>query len=280
MQDGFVLFSLVCLIVVVSYRGFYNEAFREKFIFDPFYIFSQKQYFRLISSSFLHADWMHLIFNVFSLYALGQGLEVEYGPFTILTIYFSSVMGGSLFSLFMHRNHDYTALGASGGCFGVLFANLLHNPHSSIYMLFFPMAVPIWIFCIVVLIMTVIAIRKNMDYIGHDAHFGGAFTGLVVMGFLHPDLAMESLDIFILCTAIFLMFFYYCWVNPLFLPLRHFFNLNNLRKKKQQKAVDKISVERKELDELLFKISLEGEDSLSKRQKTRLNMLREKYKHL
>ena len=88
-------------------------------MFKPREILAGKQYERLLTSGFIHGDWLHLAFNAYSLLAFGQNIEAIYGFKTLLLVYFSSILGGSLLSLFIHRRHDYRALGASGGVGGI-----------------------------------------------------------------------------------------------------------------------------------------------------------------
>src|SRR5256886_3561690 len=116
-----ITFLLIVVTCVFSYQGFKSFTFERKYIFSPEAILAGKQYHRLVSSAFLHADWRHLIFNMVSLYLFGSGLELFLGKAQFLLVYFGSIVGGDLLSLYVHRHHVYYAYGASGGVSGVIF---------------------------------------------------------------------------------------------------------------------------------------------------------------
>lgn len=114
-----------------SYRGFVNPSFLRRYLFSTRAILDNKQYDRILSSGALHADWMHLLFNMFSLYSFGSAVELLFGPFTFLAIYLAAILGGGVLALLLHRNEDYHALGASGGVCGVIFACIFLLPGTS-----------------------------------------------------------------------------------------------------------------------------------------------------
>src|SRR4051812_24803295 len=133
MHDSPVLtFVLIAVTCVFSYQGFKSWQFTQKYIFHPEAILAGKEYHRVLTSAFLHADWRHLIFNMVSLYLFGSRLESYLGKASFLLIYFGSIVGGSLLSLYVHRHHEYSAYGASGGVAGVIFATILLHPGGSI----------------------------------------------------------------------------------------------------------------------------------------------------
>src|SRR6184192_961607 len=110
-----ITFLLIVVTCVFSYQGFKSFTFERKYIFNPEAILAGKEYHRLVTSAFLHANWQHLIFNMMSLYFFGAGLEAHLGKPQFLLVYFGSIIGGDLLSLFVHRHHDYRSYGASGG---------------------------------------------------------------------------------------------------------------------------------------------------------------------
>src|SRR6185295_16048982 len=119
----------------------------------------------------------HLVMNMISLYLFGGMMESFLGPGKFLLIYFASIVGGSLLSLWLHRNHDYRALGASGGVCGMIFSFIALFPGGTILAhFFFPM--PAWVYGILFLIGSFVRMRRHADNIGHDAHIGGAVIGL------------------------------------------------------------------------------------------------------
>ena len=118
---------VLAMTMIVSVMAFRDRALLDRLMFVPREILAGKQYERLLTSGFIHGDWRHLAFNAITLLAFGRNIEANYGIKTLLLVYFSSILGGSLLSLFIHRHHDYRALGASGGVCGVLFVVFRHD---------------------------------------------------------------------------------------------------------------------------------------------------------
>jgi membrane associated rhomboid family serine protease len=156
MQESlpWVTIGIIAITGVFSVIGFKDQAFVERFIFCPEYILRDKQGYRLVTSAFLHADWQHLIFNMYSFYAFAHRIELRIGIIPLLAIYFASIIGGSLVSLFLHRHHIYRAYGASGGVCGIIYAYIFLFPGSGIYILPFPAAIPAWIYAVAYLLLS------------------------------------------------------------------------------------------------------------------------------
>ncbi len=123
------IIGLTCL---VSWLGFKSRAVEEKYIFEPEAILAWKEYYRLLTSGFLHAGWWHLLVNMLSLYLLGRYVEISFGAGHFLMMYFGAIVGGNVLSLYVHRHHEYRAYGASGGVCGIIFAYILLFPGASI----------------------------------------------------------------------------------------------------------------------------------------------------
>ena len=171
----------------------------------------------------MHAGWAHLLINIYALYIFGGGIEWSLGPGKFLQIYFGSVIGGDLLSLYIHRHHDYKAYGASGGVCGLMFASILAHPDGRMSILFpLPYAVPSWLFAIIFLIGSFYAMKAGRDNIGHDAHIGGALIGMFIAAGLEPRLVQQHWAVFASLTAVGALLFAYLLINPLFLPLSNF----------------------------------------------------------
>ena len=131
--------------------------------------------------------------NVYSL----EILEWSLGRTDFLLIYFGSVIGGNLLSLYVHRHHDYLSYGASGGVCGIIFAYLLLFPGVGI-MVYLALPIPGWLYAIGFLVGSFVAMKRAKDNIGHDAHLGGAIVGLLIAAALHPKAALDNWKIFLL----------------------------------------------------------------------------------
>ena len=189
-MGGIGIASLLIIIanLVVSYQGFNNRMFFEDYKFNVDKILIRKEYLRLVSSGFLHANWMHFIFNMVSLFLFSALLENEIGPFFFLVIYFISLIGGNLFALYIHRNHgDYSAIGASGAVSGIIFASIALYPGLSIGFIILPFSIPSWIYGILFVAYSIYGMKTKRDNIGHEAHLGGAIIGLVTALLIQPS---------------------------------------------------------------------------------------------
>jgi len=180
------LATVLILIATLTFslQGFRRESFMHAMLFDPRHILAGKEWYRLVSSGLVHLDWMHLIMNLVTLVIFGQLLETLEGSVFLCLVYSSAVLGGNLLALIVHRQHEYQALGASGGVCGLIFACLHICPGIWISESFIPL--PGWLYAILFIFGSYYSLRRQADNIGHDAHLGGALFGLTVAVLLRP----------------------------------------------------------------------------------------------
>jgi len=179
---------IILITAVTSFIAFNNHRFFERGKFNVGAILQEKQFDRLIISGFLHADLLHLFFNMFTLYFFSDIIIYYLGKVDYLIIYIGAILAGNLVSLWMYRrNYYYSAIGASGGVSGILFASIALNPFSQI--IIFPIPIPIqgWIFGILYLAFSVYGMKSQLGNIGHAAHLGGAAFGLILTIILTPS---------------------------------------------------------------------------------------------
>lgn len=186
-----VVLIIMAVTCIFSYVGFNNTGLFEKYKFNVGAIAGRKEYIRLISSAFLHADFMHLFFNMLSLYFF-QGVVIHFfGEIGFLIVYFGSMILGNLFSLQIYKKQPwYSAIGASGAVSGIIFASIAMAPNEiSVNFL------PGWLFGTLYFGYSVYMMLnpKQWDNLGHAAHLGGAFFGLVYSIVMHPQLAMSNM---------------------------------------------------------------------------------------
>src|SRR6478735_11542052 len=103
--------SIISLILILgigitSYIGFNDVSFFEKNVFEVEKVLLYKQYRRLVTSSFIHTGWLHLIFNLLALYFFSDALAGLLNGFQYLLIFFSSLIGGHVLALYIHRFHS------------------------------------------------------------------------------------------------------------------------------------------------------------------------------
>jgi membrane associated rhomboid family serine protease len=265
--------AILAVTALTSFQGFRHPAFLERYIFNPAAVLRDKEYDRLITSGFLHADWVHFGFNAFSLYSFGGLVEEIFGAGTLLLIYFGSILGGSLLSLYLHRHHDYRALGASGGVCGVIFASIFLVPGGRIMMFPLPVPIPAWLYAILFLVGSFIGLRRQIGNIGHDAHLGGAVIGLLITTALHPGIVRASPVLYAAVMTVSVALFGYLWLNPLFLPPASLWARWRQRRagEKARRAGARALTKEEEIDCLLDKISRSGLHTLNAAEKKELN---------
>ena len=266
-----ILYFFMALLAVATYKGLSNSQFRNKFVFETDGILVRKEYYRLLSSGFLHANWLHFLFNATAIYTFAEFLLIEIGPWPTLFLYTASLLGGSLLSLYVHRNHsDYSALGASGAAFGLAFATIAINPEGSLGFFFIPVSFTAWHVGLAFLLISIIGIKRNADNIGHEAHLGGAIVGLFLAPYYYRDLLEYNLLIYLVMLIPAIAFVIFIIKYPAYL-LNSSIKAGELVNLPSFKFSGKSDEE--ELNKLLDKINAKGIESLSKSERKRLKRL-------
>jgi membrane associated rhomboid family serine protease len=266
-SNGILGFILIVINVIVSYQGFSNQTFFNGYKFEVDAIFKRKDYKRLITSGFLHVNWQHLVFNMFSLYVFSDNVEMVLGGGKFLLVYFISLLGGNALSLLLHRHQgNYSAVGASGAVSGIIFASIALMPNMGIGL--FIIYLPGWLYGILFVAVSIYGIKSQKDNIGHEAHLGGALIGMLTAIACQPDALLYNYPTILLITIPIFIFIYLIVTKPHLLLVDNLFAKNNLpyynidQKYNAQKKIETDTV-----DAILDKISKHGIDSLSKREK-------------
>ncbi|REC50894.1 rhomboid family intramembrane serine protease [Chryseobacterium piscium] len=189
-----IIILIIAITAIISFIAFNNKEIFEKYKFNVGAILHRKEYVRVLSAGFLHADIMHLLFNMMTLYFFGPVILEGFGNIGFLIIYFGSILLGNIFSLFIYQKQPwYSAIGASGGVSGILFAAIAMMPNIGIYFFFIPIPIPGFIFGLLYFSYSVYMMLnpKQWDNLGHAAHLGGAFFGLVYAVIIQPESAIE-----------------------------------------------------------------------------------------
>ena len=269
---GIISIIIIVINFGVSYKGFKDRMFFEKYKFEVDKILIDKEYYRLITSGFLHVDWTHLIFNMISLYAFSELLEINVGRINFIIIYFGSLIAGDLFALFIHKNHgDYNSVGASGAVFGVVFASIALFPGLEIGFFILPISIPSWIYGILYIGYSIYGIKSKRDNIGHEAHLGGALIGMLIAIILYPTSLIENYRPILIVFIPSIIFIYIIITKPYVLYIdNYFFKTQKKYYSIEDKYNDQKVNQQKEIDRLLDKISKKGIKSLSKNEKQKL----------
>lgn len=182
--------SLIILLTTVaaSLVAFRSGTLTERFLLFPWKVYRGKEYVRIVSYGFIHADFMHLAFNLIALYSVAMYVEAIAGTGRFLAIYFGSMVGAALPPVLLKRNNpDYRALGASGAVSGLFFAGMMYFPTAKVMLLFLPIPLPWPVFAVLFIAGSILGARKNWGNIGHDVHLYGAVSGLLLTVTLDPS---------------------------------------------------------------------------------------------
>lgn len=212
--DLLVFWGIIIANVLVSYKGFNDQNFFRKYEFHIGSLLKGQRY-RMFSSAFLHADMMHLLFNMLTFYFFAPWVIAMVGIWPFLLIYFGSLFLGSLLTLSLHKqDYNYRAVGASGAVTGVIYSAILFNPDAKLY-LFFALPIPAYLFGIGYLLYSIYGMRAKNDNIGHTAHFGGAIGGYLITLCLVPQLLWHSTFMVVLLAIPIVLMFYLMRNNKL-----------------------------------------------------------------
>lgn len=273
------LYALIAVTAIVSIRGFTSRAFLERFIFDTQRILARREYYRLVTSAFLHGNWMHLAFNMYSLYVFGVALEDFFGSVRIALIYFVSVIGGSVLSLAVHRREAYRALGASGGVCGIIFASIFLLPGGHIMAFPFPVWIPAPIYAVAFLIFSFWALKRRLGNVGHDAHLGGAVVGVIMAVIFDPRVPVESPILFSTVVILAIVGFVLLRHPRLWDHALDKATGDRYQSSKRYQRYDENRARRQEaqeIDRILDKISKQGIGSLTRKESATLERYRKK----
>ena len=188
--------------VLFSYKGFTDISFFRKFEFHIGSIRAGEQV-RMISSAFLHADWGHLFFNMFTLYMFAPVIIGYLGSFSFLMIYLGSLLCGSMLTFFFHQNdYNYRAIGASGAVTGIIFSAILLEDNLYVFGI-----IPGFVYGFLYLLSSIYGMKTKKDNIGHTAHFGGAIGGYIITLCKNPSILTENTStVLLLAVPILLLF--------------------------------------------------------------------------
>ena len=203
-----IVLVIIIANVLLSMKGFDDYSFLDKYKFQVGRVLG-KEKIRMLSSGFLHVDWIHLGFNMYALYIFGDFVAMNLGTIPFLIIYFGSLIAGSLYTLQYHKDEPYySAVGASGAVSGIVYSSILVFPDMQL-LLFFAIPIPGYIFGVGYLIYSIYGMKKQVGNIGHAAHLGGAIGGFILTLVLRPELfSTNTVFVILLAIPIILVLFF------------------------------------------------------------------------
>src|SRR5262245_31472352 len=180
--DSPVSLVIFALTIILSVLGLKNPRIIDRCILRPYRMFKNREYERLVTSGFVHADGWHLAFNMITFYFFGFPLEEHIGSIKFLLLYVIGLLLSDFGTALKHRKDpNYASLGASGAVLAVMFAYIVYAPNAMILLFVVPM--PGWIYAIGFLAYSYWQSTQNRgSHINHDAHISGALTGIAFVG--------------------------------------------------------------------------------------------------
>lgn len=189
--DSPMMISVVVMLITIaaSIAAFLIPSFYRDNILHPYSIARGGRIHTLVTGNLIHADLMHLGFNMLSYYFFAFTLNKQVGNVNFLIIYIGSMLLADIPSLIKQRNNpQYFTLGASGAVSGIIFSSILFNPLSKFYLFILPIPISAYIFGPLYLLYCYYAAKRQGDNINHDAHMWGAIGGFLITVSLYPDI--------------------------------------------------------------------------------------------
>jgi membrane associated rhomboid family serine protease len=179
--------TILAVMVVTSVAALLSHRLLERAALRPYLIARGSDYWGLLTSGFVHADIVHLMFNLITFYSFAFTLERVIGTARFISLYFCGLLASGIGTCIKHRNEpNYASLGASGAILAVLFASIVYFPGSRLLILPLPVPIPAPLFAVVYLAWSYYSSRSSKDRINHDAHIAGALSGVAFVALTDP----------------------------------------------------------------------------------------------
>ena len=189
---------LVAITVIVSWVAFNNRKLADRLVLWPPAIDRHRQYERLLTYGFIHADIGHLAFNMITLFFFGGRIEAEMvrqtGSMFTYPLFYLAALAVSILPSYLknQKNPNYLSLGASGAVSAVLFAFILIKPWNLILVMFIP--APAILYAVFYVGYSIWMDKKGGDNVNHSAHLAGAAFGVMFMLFMEPQVLNTFLE--------------------------------------------------------------------------------------
>jgi len=193
-----IVYAILGITVLMSISAWQSSELMNRWLMRPYLVRNNNQWYRFITSGFIHADWTHLIFNMIGFYTFGISVYSGYlnyfgngAIYIFILLYIGGMIVADIPSYLKHKDHSwYASLGASGAVSAVAMASVLLYPLSSIYMMGI-LRLPAIVWAVIYLVSSQYLAQKGGDNINHSAHFYGALFGIVLTLALKPVIAAD-----------------------------------------------------------------------------------------
>lgn len=189
-----ITYGLMIVISLVTFWAWSKRALLKKLQLNPYSVIKYRQYYRLLTSGFVHNDKTHLFLNLFTLYFFGKAIETKFseefgeqGPFLYILLFVTAVIVANIPTTLKYKDAAYyNSLGASGAVSALILSLILFDPLQDFY-LYMAIALPGYALGGLFIGYSIFMSNKNMDNINHDAHLFGALYGMIFILALRPD---------------------------------------------------------------------------------------------
>lgn len=202
--NGDIYFTTIILVITIVTSLYANKHpyYKSKWIFNAYAIRHRKEFYRFLSSGFIHGDAMHLIFNMLSLYFFARQVEnifdviyPGFGSYIFLAIYLLAIILSSIPAYIKYSNDSsYNALGASGGVSAIVFISILCFPTQELMFILLPIPIPGFILGAGYILYSYYMAKNGNDNIGHEAHLAGSVVGIIAVNLLIPNIMKLFFD--------------------------------------------------------------------------------------
>lgn len=210
----YITYVFLVVTILISLKGFNDKSFTQKWVLNPYDVVHNKKWYRIFTHAFIHADAMHLGFNMYVLYMFGvqvipstyytnhYSLEPQFvidfgvkGYFYYFLLYVGGIAFSSMYSLHKYKDTpNYNSLGASGAVSAVIFSYMIVNPTAELGIILIPFYLPAYIFGPLMLLFEYIMAKRGGSHIAHEAHLSGAIFGLIFTIAIHPAYVTKLIE--------------------------------------------------------------------------------------
>jgi membrane associated rhomboid family serine protease len=184
---------IIIITVAISFYAWSKPDLQHKMMLNPYNVSNRNEWYRFISSGFVHADYIHLGFNMFTLFFFGQAIEYiytayfgDFGAILYVSLFIFGIIVSDIPTFLKHRhNPGYNSLGASGGVSAVIFSSILFFPLNEIC-LYAVLCLPGFVLGALYLIYSYYMGNKSRNNVNHDAHLYGALFGIIFSIIIQP----------------------------------------------------------------------------------------------
>jgi membrane associated rhomboid family serine protease len=182
-------YALIFANLAVSlYAFFIDRSFISHFAFQVDAVVRREQHHRVITSSFLHVSFFHLLLNMLTLFFFGPEVERLLGKLGFIVVYFGAIIASGIVTAIVHRkNPTYSSVGASDAVSGVLLSFCVFYPLQPIYFMFLPVGIPAILYGVAYIMISARMMGEPGNRIAHEGHLGGAVAGVVLTLLMRPD---------------------------------------------------------------------------------------------